>query len=77
MSGYPTVTAVPFNSSIYSVVTSTTVSGPFEHGNATAMVPTPTASGPAVVTANAAAANGRWEMPILIAFVAAVGARLL
>lgn len=76
-SGYPTITAVPFNSTAYSVVTSTTVSGPFEQGNATATVPTPTASGPAVVTTNAAATNGRWEMSILVAFVAAVGAGLL
>lgn len=68
MAPYPTSMSAPYNAT-------TTVAGPF--GNATAPVMTPTASGVAVVTANAAVANGHWDMPLLIVFVMGVGARFL
>lgn len=70
MAPYPTSASAPFNSTL-----SSTVAGSF--GNSTAPVMTPTSTGVAVVTANAAVANGHWEMPLLIAFVMGVGARLL
>lgn len=71
MGPYPTSMSAPFNTTHLS----TTVAGPF--ANATASGMTPTSTGVAVVTANAAVANGHWEMPLLVAFVMGVGARLL
>lgn len=70
MTSFPSATGVPAPGN--ETVVSTTASG-----NATASVVTPTNTGVAVVTANAAVANGHWEMPLLVAFVMGVGARLL